>query len=200
MEQHFAFRVSLRDHAGQLVDVELSGTVQRVGQAIDPQRDERLVHSTLWWAASLVLSRAQKSNELALPTLASSLPHHCPAITSEANRRLATAGGIELRGLTLQAQVPPSASAPAAAAVAAAPSPLASGASHFASHVAASMASSTPNGVRVGGFRVGGDESLGDQAAEKVKGQLLHYAILAGVALFVGLVCVVFIAYKALFG
>lgn len=199
MEQRYGFNLNVRDHAGQNVQIPAYGTVQRHGGGPDPQRDGGLVQSALYQAANVVVGQAVGAGQVGLPTLAHSLPHFLPQIEQAANAHLAHSG-IQLNQLTMQVNVPQSAIAPAAAAIAAAPSPLESAAQNFGENVADSVADSVasriPSSVNVGGFRIGAGQNLGDQLGDKVKGEILHYVILAGVALFVAFICCGSIAFK----
>ena len=186
MEQRYGFNINIRDHAGENVPVSVFGTVQRRGEAIDPQRDASLVQSNLYQAANVILGRAALSGEIGLPTLGPSLPHFIPRIEQAANEKLATSG-IRLSNLTMQANVPSSFAASAAQG----PSPGAPATRNLGENLVGSAA--------VGGHRIGGGDDLGDQVTSAVKGQLLHYAILGGVALLVAVICCGGVAYQVLF-
>ncbi|MFK7984945.1 MAG: hypothetical protein AB8I08_02865 [Sandaracinaceae bacterium] len=202
MENKVGFTVALPDPVtGQPVQTHFYGTVQQLGGQADPHAPNR-VHQALSRGVAEVLVGALRAHQVAMPTLNQSMAHFTPAIVQQANAQLGGAG-IQLTSVTLHASVPESATAPAAAAIAAAPSPMESVASSFAANVAPSAPSQV--NVNVGGFKVGvgaegvNGDSLADQAADKVKGQILHYAILGGVLLFVCFICCGSVAFKLLF-
>lgn len=142
--------------------------------------------SAVQGATQSVLATRLARNELAMPTLAPSLPHLTPEIAQLA--RVST--------LVLEASVPHAAIAPAAAAIAAAPTPMQSLGNALSHRAVEHAESHVPTGVRVnvGGFKVklGSDgvdgESLADQVKEKAFDKLLGCAIVGGVVLVLGMI------------
>jgi len=204
MEQKLGFSLTVRDPAsGQPVTIRMWGTASHHGGEANPGADHA-VSRAVNNAATGVISGALGAQQVALPTLEMSLPHFTPQIVQQANAELGAAG-IQLTSVVLQCTVPPAPQmAAASAAIAAAPSALESAASNLVDNAVASNVPSHVN-VNVGGFNVGvgadgpSAGGLADQAADKVKGQLLHYAIIGGVFLFVSFICCGAVAFKFLF-
>jgi hypothetical protein len=188
------FSVILPSPVGASVDVAFSGVAQVESWTPDPHANAR-VRAAVQHAVHVIVGGGLTRNELALPTLAPSLPHLVPAIVQQSNAQLA-GQGLSIAGLSLSASVPQHAIVPAAAAIAAAPSPLASVASNFTGNVANHVMGSMPTGVKVsvGGWSVRADadgvdgDHLADQVADKAKDKLLGCAIVGGTVLVLGLI------------
>lgn len=205
--ESIGFSVALPNPAGgPPVDVRFSGSAQVQAWAPDPHVAARAT-AALQQAVHMIVSGKLARNELALPTLAMSMPHLAPAIVAQANTQLQPQG-LALAAIALDASVPQHAIAPAAAAIAAAPTPLQSVASNFTSNVAGAVASSVPTGVQanIGGFkvRVGAGGVDGDHLANQVMGEakdkLIGCVIVGGVVAVLGLATMFVLVKVILFG
>ncbi len=203
--EQLGFSLPLPSPAGP-VDVRFWGLAQIQSRSPDPNAALR-ASSAVQQAVHTVIGGRLARGELAMPTLATSLPHLVPEIVAQANTQLQPQG-LLLGGLTLSASVPAHAVAPAAAAIAAAPTPWESAASNFGGNVASHVASSVPTGVKVkvGGFNVrvgaGGvdGDSLANQVAGEAKDKIIGCAIVGGVVLVLGLITIGVLAKIILFG
>jgi site-specific recombinase len=201
MNQDLGFRVTLRDPASQqTVSVRVFGTITHGGHGDDASRQ---IAAAVTSAATTVLSRALASQQVALPTLEMSFAHFTPQIVEAANAEL-SAAGLQITDAQLQCSAPPAPDmAAASAAIDAAPGPLESAASNVAGNVAASVP--THARVDVGGLRVGvgadgvNTNGLAGQVKDKIQGQVLHYAIIAGVFVFVSFICCGSVLFKFVF-
>lgn len=204
--QQLAFSSTLPNPAagGAPVEVHFAGHAQLF--APDPQA-AAYASAAVQQAVQTVVGGRLARNELALPTLAMSLPHLLAEIAAQARLGLQPRG-LTLGDLALQASVPHHAIAPAAAAIAAAPTPLQSVASSFTNNLGNHLAGSIPTGVKVkvGGFSVRADKDgidgghFANQLADKAKDKLLGCAIVGGVLLVLGLITAVVLAKVLLFG
>lgn len=205
--QQLAFSSTFQSPAGGApVEVLFSGHAQLQLFAPDPQA-AAYASAAVQQAVQTVVGGRLARNELALPTLAMSLPHLLAEIAAQARLALSQRG-LQLGDLALQASVPQHGVAPAAAAIAAAPTPLSSVAGSFASNLGSHVASSIPTGVKVkvGGFSVRADKDgidgghFASQLADKAKDKLLGCAIVGGVVLLLGLITAAVLAKILLFG
>ena len=204
MEEKIGFAITVPDPtSGQAVQVRVFGAVVRAGGDADPQVSAA-VSSQLRGAAADVITRELRAGRVGLAALPASLAHFTPEIVGRANEAL-QAHGLHIQSAALECTAPPPPQAQAATeAINAAPSVAESVASNLADNL---VANAIPRrvGVNIGGFKLGfgdggGDEdSLAEQAADKAKGQLLHYAILGGVFLFVTFICCGFVGFKIIF-
>lgn len=161
------------------------------------------IQPALMQATQTVLQARLHANQLAMPTLESSLPH----LTAEILAQLSplSAQGITVHALHLHADVPAQAIAPAAGQVMSGSEIAANVAGNFAGNALSSALDSVPRPrvtANVGGMklRVGpGADSIGDQVGAEIKDRLLTYAIVGGVLLFVTGICVISVAAKLLF-
>ena len=201
MQQPISFALSLIDPTTQRpVEVRFAG-------AIDSSGDLNLAIAAVQGAVQRVLGGRLQRGELAMPTIAPSLPYVLPEISQEANAQLA-AYGSQVMIARLDASVPQSAVAPAAAAIAAAPSPLQSAAQNFTNNATHHVASHVPTGVNVhvGGWKIGLNQNglntkgLADQVKEKAFDKLFGCAIVGGVIAVLGIITAVVIAKIVLFG
>ncbi|MBX3275591.1 MAG: hypothetical protein KF729_35355 [Sandaracinaceae bacterium] len=207
MQQQYSFSVSLPDHQGQPVEVRCSGSVDRQGGAPGDRSAEAYAASALQSAAQRVLGASLAAGQVALPSLALSLPHFVPQILADASAQLAPSG-VQLASLSMQCVVPTSATAPAAAAIAAAPTPMQALGSSLQHAAADQVASAIPSrvNVHVGGFKVGVGQGgvdtggLADQAMNKVKSSIMFYVIGGAILLLVALLCCGSVAFKMLVG
>jgi hypothetical protein len=204
--EELGFNVSLPDNvSGQQFDVRFAGQAALAMSSSDPFAGAR-VPSAIQQAVQEVLSGKLMRNELALPTLAPSLPYLTAEITQRANALLQ--GAAQISSLNLQATVPQQAIAPAAAAIAAAPTPMQSVGAAFQNAAANHVASHVPSAVKfeVGGFKVkvgknGVDgDGLASQVLDKAQDKLIGCAVVGGVVLLLGLITAAVLAKVILFG
>lgn len=204
MQQHIDVTVHLTASPGAPpTPVRLTGPVLFEAHG-DPQAAAAALPAALTPAAQAVLQAKLDAHQVALPTLATSLPYFLTEIAQAAHGALAGAH-IAVSTLQLAAHVPEVAVAPAPA------PPPAMNTGAMVAGVAGSLAESAASRAissalpsprlraNVGGFRLNlgpGSAPIGDQVKGEIKDRILFYGIGCGVLALVSVICVVSVALK----
>lgn len=202
-QQQAQFTVQLTPpHGGPAVPVTVDATAHYV--ADDPGAAHPRLSQALEQATQQVLQDRLNQNLVALPTLSQSLAFFTDDITASTNsHRLLEHPHVAVTKLVLNATVPQSAVQPAAGQVMSGSEIAANVAGNFAQNAIAQNMPRPRVRANVGGFNVdvgpGASQSVGEQIGDEIGSRILHYVILGGVAIFVGLVCCIAVAVKLLF-
>lgn len=190
--------VSLTPYPGSPpVSVNVQGQAV-LASAADPAH----VAAAIREAVEGVVSAKLHANQVAMPTLAMSLPYYTQEIAAAAGARL----GAQVTSLELTAHVPPEAMAPAAAQVMTAGEIAANVGGNFADNAISAAMPGPRIQANIGGMRLNVgpgaaslDEQVEKQAENEMKDRLLHYAIVGGVLVLITGICVVSLVVKLLF-
>lgn len=201
-QQPIGFSLDLAAPGGPPATVQFRG-MATFATHLDPSAAIGQIGPAVQQATFGVLQEKLQGYQVALPTLAGSLPHFLAEIVGRAGG-LANQG-IILQSLTLDANVPQAAVAPAAGQVMTGSQIAANVAGNFANNAVSAAVSSIPQPrihANVGGFHlhVGpGAESIEDQVNDELKDRMIMYAVVGGALLLITGICLVTLVGKLFF-